>query len=338
MQADSLAGAIATTLAYSDIFAFAPTAAEVHRFLIGHAASRAEVHHALEHDPDLRPLVGTRDGLWFLRGKDHLAPRRVRFSKHSAYLWPEARRMARWVERSGLARCGLVTGSLASDNADEHADIDFLFVYPTDRAYLSFAGVRMLVNLPFAGLGIMCPNYCLPDSHLEIRPQNLFTAWEIAKAVPMFGFDVYADFARANRWVRDYLPNALPVLEHPRAAAPARPRAALREVASRLVRTPPARALEAKERARKQGTDRRDVGVDMKAREQEGSVDRHSPTRSFHTLSELRYRMEQLGLQSHPVFEEVEAATRMLSAEMTRWGTEAIEGPASTGFDAVGAA
>jgi|GEM_PF-3091473 len=327
MRGDSLAGAIATTLAYSDVFSFAPSAAELHRFLIGHRATRAEVHDALHNDPDLQRLLGQREDLWFFKGKDHLVPRRLRFSKHSAYLWPAAKRMAKWVERSGLATAGMVTGSLASDNADEHADIDFLFIYPQERTYLSFAGIRMMVNLPGAGLDIMCPNYCLPDSHLHIQPQNLFTAWEIAKAVPMFGFDVYAQFAKANRWVRDYLPNALPVLDAQAPAPKAKAKSALRKLGGQLVRTGLGQALEAKERARKQGNDRRDVGVNMQARAEQGSVDRHSPTRSFHTLSELRYRMEQFQLQSHPVYEEVAEATRMLGAEMATWGDETIEKP-----------
>lgn len=330
MRGDTLAGAIATTLAYSDVFSFAPSAAELHRFLIGHPATRAEVQAALEGDPELRARVSARDGLWFFKGKDHLAARRLRFSKHSAYLWPQAKRMAKWVERSGLATCGMVTGSLASDNADEHADIDFLFIYPKARTYLSFAGVRMMVNLPGAGLGIMCPNYCLPDSHLQIQPQNLFTAWEIAKAVPMFGFDVYAEFAANNRWVRRYLPNALPVLEGRAPPPRPKPKRALHQLGERLLHSGLAQTLEAKERARKQGNDRRDVGVNMEARAEQGSVDRHSPTRSFHTLSELRYRMEQFGLQDHPVFEEVARATGILGREMAQWGSERIEAPAET--------
>lgn len=326
IRGDSLAGAIAATVAYSDIFAFAPTTAEIHRFLLGQAASRADVRRALHEDPGLQRLLDTREGYWFFRGKSHLAPRRIRFSRHSAYMWPRARKMAKWVASSGLARCGMVTGSLAADNADEHADIDFLFVYPKHRTYLSYAGVRMMVGLPGAGLGAMCPNYALSDDHLAIQPRNLFTAWEIAKAVPMFGFDVYADFATANRWVRDYLPNALPVLD---GARPTGPDLATegRGWTRRLTQSAVMARLESMERDRKQGTDRRDVGVNMRERGERGSMDRHSPTRSFHTLSELRYRLEQFSLQAHPLYAEVASSTAPLGAEMTQWGGEAIATP-----------
>jgi hypothetical protein len=322
VRGDSLEGAILTTVAYYDVFAFAPQPREIHRFLVGKRASRTEVEHALER---LRDLLGTRDGCWFLRGKDHLAPRRIRFSKHSSALWPRARRVASLVERSGLALCGMVTGSLAADNADEHADVDFLFIYPHERTWTSFASMRLVAKLPLSGCRDLCPNYVLSREQLEIRPQNLFTAWEIAKAVPMFGFDVFEQFLRANQWVSRYLPNALPLLEAEidGYARPAEPRdpGLIRAV----TRSGLFQKLESLEKKRKFRADHRDVGVDMNERQRKGSMDRHSPTRSFHTLSELRYRMDQLGIQAHPLYAEVDAATSMLADEMTRWGTDRLE-------------
>lgn len=323
VRGDSLAGAIATTVAYCDIFAFAPQARELHRYLIGRRATRAEVRRELASNPGLARLLSEVDGYWCFRGKEHLVPRRLRFARHSAALWPRAHRIAAAVERTGLASCGMVTGSLAAENADEHADIDFLLVYPTPRTYVSFAALRLLQTVPGSGLTKMCPNYALSEAKLEIRPQNLFTAWEIAKAVPMFGFEVYARFVHANRWVQRYLPNALPALD-PRDTGVEPPAPRLRGLLDRLAASGPLQRLEALERGRKQRADVRDVGVDMKSRNAQGSMDRHSPTRPFHTLSELRYRMDQHGLVDHSLYEEIAASTRPLEAEMSRWGEAPI--------------
>jgi hypothetical protein len=309
-----LEAAMAATVAYFDVFACAPTAAEIHRFLMGTRASRAEVEAALVSSPELSRVLGTHEGYWFLEGKEHLALRRRRFQRHSATMWPKARRIAQLIERTGLASSGMVTGSLAADNADEHADIDFLFTYPAERTWTSYALVRVVAKMPLFDLKALCPNYALSDTMLEIKPQNLFTAWEIAKSVPMFGFDVYASFVRANAWVSRYLPNALPDV------GPALPaREAGGGVLSRIAKSGPYRWLEAKERARKFSSDRRDIGIDMNERQKQGSMDRHSPTRSFHTLSEVRYRLEQLGLQRHPVYPELVAATKVLATEMKHW-------------------
>jgi hypothetical protein len=324
LRGDSLEGAILATVAYYDVFAFAPQPREIHRFLVGKRASRREVERALG-DGRLSRELGTRDGCWFLIGKDHLAPRRLRFSKHSAALWPRARSIARLVERSGLALSGMVTGSLAAENADEHADIDFLFIYPHERTWTSYASMRVMAKLPFPGMSDLCPNYVLAADQLEIRPQNLFTAWEIAKAVPMFGFNVFERFLRANQWVSRYLPNALPSLEAEIKGYAPSPSPTDPGWLRALTRSPLFQKLERLEKKRKFGRDRRDVGVDMDERQRKGSMDRHSPTRSFHTLSELRYRMDQLGIQDHPLYAEVDAATSMLRDEMTLWGTERLE-------------
>lgn len=320
IRGDALEGAIVATLAYADVFAFAMKPAEVHRFLLGRRATRPEVERCLEGSPALRSVVSTRDGLWFLAGKDHLAPRRQRFAKHSELLWPRARHIAKTMERTGLCLSGMVTGSLAADNADEHADIDFLFIYPAERTWTSFAAVRLVKNLP--SLRSCCPNYVLASDRLLIQPQNLFTAWEIAKAVPLFGYDVYEQFIAANRWVGRYLPNALPLVDRAPEPSPSREDPAW---ARALTASPPFRWMEEKEKRRKHLTDRRDVGVDMKGRHAKGSMDRHSPTRSFHTLSELRYRMSTFHLEAHPLFAELHEATNMLEDEMGRWGEDAIQ-------------
>ena len=195
VRGSTLDGAIAATVAYLDVYACAARPAEIHKFLIGQKASRQQVDARLTNSEELRDLLSEKDGFWFLRGKSHLVPRRIRFLEHSERFWPQAHRLARAVQRTGLSTCGMVTGSLAADNSDEHADIDFLFVYPAHRAWSSFALLRLLAKLPNLQ---MCPNYAVPDDRLAIKPRNLFTAWEIAKAVPLFGYDVYAQMMREN--------------------------------------------------------------------------------------------------------------------------------------------
>lgn len=327
---DSVEAAIVATVAYFDVFACAPSAAEIHRFLMGKKASRAEVESVLATSPELARTIASHDGFWFLHGKEHLALRRRRFLRHSDALWPKARRIAQLIERTGLASSGMVTGSLAADNADEHADIDFLFTYPAERTWTSYALVRLLAKAPLFELNNLCPNYVLTDGALLIKPQNLFTAWEVAKSVPMFGFEVYGQFVRANAWVARYLPNALPEPGPIASAAARAPSKSAGGVLSRVADSAAFRWLESKERSRKFSVDRRDVGVDMNERQKQGSMDRHSPTRSFHVLSEVRYRLEHLGLQLHPVYPELVAATKVLAVEMKHWpATTAAPAPAA---------
>lgn len=316
--ADPVATACATTVAYFDVHACAPRLSEVHRFLVGERASRSEVEEALGRLEGERVVERSGD-FWSLFGKRHLVPRRIRFLEHSRRLWPEARAIARFIERSGLATSGMVTGSLAADNADEHADIDFLFTYPAERTWTSFAAVRILGKIPSIGLDRCCPNYALPEDRLEVRPNNLFTAWELAKAVPMFGFDVYDRLMAANAWARRFLPNAFP-----RAPSVPEPRTDPRW-AKALTSTKFFRAIEDAEKQRKFGREKLHVGVDMRSREREGRADRHSPVRSSFVLSELRYRIEQLGLSGNPIFPDLHAETAKLNGELVEWAGTRLE-------------
>ena len=304
-----------------DIFACAARPSEIHRYLIGQQATLKDVMDRLE-DGSLSKYLGSKEGLYFLKGKEHLWARRVRFLEHSRRGWKRARLIAEKIQKMGLASAGLVTGSLAAENCDEHADIDFLFIYPSKRTWLSFGVVRVLGKVPKLGLESMCPNYALPDDHLEIQPQNLFTAWEIAKAVPLFGHDVYHDFINANRWVRQYLPNALPDLD---LSSTNLSTESSHSVLEKLTDTRAFRWLENSERRRKWSRDERDVGVNLDARFQEGSVDRHSPTRPFQTLSELRYRMDLFGLNTHPLYSDIQNAGVTLETEMGYWGKSELD-------------
>ena len=308
-----------------DIYSCAARASEIHRYLVGYQASQEEVNACLN-TPIVRDLIDEREGFYFLKGKDHLWARRVRFLEHSRKGWVRAREIADKIQRTGIATAGMVTGSLAAENCDEHADIDFLLIYPARRAWLSFGLVRLLGKVPKLGLSNMCPNYALPDDHLEIRPKNLFTAWEIAKAVPMFGMEVYQSFVEANAWVREFLPNALPTLDRPLPRNDATPDPA---VLTKLTESRPFQWLEERERQRKWKRDERDVGVDLEKRYEKGSVDRHSPTRPFQTLCELRYRMDLFGLEKHPLYHQINEASGLLRTEMDHWGAKEIPRPRS---------
>jgi hypothetical protein len=323
---NSIEGAIVTSVCYMDIYSCAARASEIHRFLVGYKASREEVNEALQR-AQLRDVVEHRDGFYFLKGKDHLWARRIRFLEHSRRAWVRAREIASKVEASGLASAGLVTGSLAAENCDEHADIDFLFIYPAQRTWISFGLMRLLGKVPRLGLGNMCPNYALPDDHLEIQPQNLFTAWEIAKAVPMFGNDVYQAFVEANAWVREYLPNALPSLDRPIRSAT---QTTDHSLIKRAMASPAFQWFEQREKRRKWKRDKQDVGIDIEKRYAKGSVDRHAPTRPFQALCELRYRMDLFGLEQHPLYAKIHEASNLLGTEMNQWGEKELKSDSTT--------
>jgi hypothetical protein len=203
---DRLERAILRTVAYSDVFDYPLTAAEVHRYLVGRAASPAEVAQALAKLRDR--VLSTDDGLVALKGRDGLFETRRRRLGHAERLWPSARRWARIVGRLPLVRMVSVTGALAVDNVEADADIDLLVVTVPGRVWLSRALITQLVRTARLAGVVLCPNWLLADDALALDDLSHFAARELAQMVPLTGQSVYRRMRRLNPWADRWLPNA----------------------------------------------------------------------------------------------------------------------------------
>jgi hypothetical protein len=146
-----------------------------------------------------------------------------------------------------------VTGSLAVNNAEIDADIDYLIVTENDRLWLCRAFIILLVRLA-ARRGVqLCPNYFLSERALVFSERNLYTAHELTQMVPISGLDVYQRLRQLNAWTADFLPNAhylppqtaLPVTFPPPVTYP------WRILAEALLRTPAGAFIEQWEMQRK---------------------------------------------------------------------------------------
>ncbi len=101
-----------------------------------------------------------------------------------------------------------VTGSLAVNNADEQADIDYLVVTVSERLWLCRAMMILLVRYAERSGDILCPNYILSAQALSMDRQDLFMARELVQMVPLYGIETYQQMREINAWSDLYLPNA----------------------------------------------------------------------------------------------------------------------------------
>ena len=200
--------AIARTLAYADIFDHPLRLDEIHRYLIGHRASPAEVESALSRDESLRAVVERSDEWYHLRGRSRIVDVRRRRKEASARLWPAARRYARVIAGLPLVRFVAVTGALSMDSAEEGGDVD-LFVL-TRPGRLWTARLLILAVVRFAALrGVtLCPNFLLSTDHALLTERNVFTAHELTQMVPIAPTLDGDRLRAANAWTGEFLPNA----------------------------------------------------------------------------------------------------------------------------------
>ncbi len=183
---------------------------------------------------DERPVLAAVEGLrqeglvagappWVHRpGQEGLVVRRAERERAAERLWPSARRAAALLSRLPYVRGLLVTGSLSKNSVDPDGDVDFMVLVEPGRVWtlktLLQAGRRVL---PDPARELFCTNYLLDTAHSRIDDRNLYTAIELATAVPIYGRDAVVALMRENAWAARFVPGWSWVEERARHTAPA---------------------------------------------------------------------------------------------------------------------
>ncbi|MBN1581143.1 MAG: hypothetical protein JXA89_10600 [Anaerolineae bacterium] len=203
-----LRSGILHTVEYSDIFDYPLTAQEIHRYLVGIQASPEQVRAFLRDNQWIPRHLIHKDGYFVLRGREAIVEIRRRRAAVSVKLWPKAVRYGRWIASLPFVRMVAVTGTLAVNNADPGADIDYLIVTEPHRLWLVRTLVIALVYAARLEALELCPNYLMTLDTLDQFDRSLFTAHELAQMVPLYGFTIYQKILKLNDWARCFFPNA----------------------------------------------------------------------------------------------------------------------------------
>ena len=244
----TIEAAILKSVAYGDMFDYPLTAAEVYGYLSGVAASPAKVTAVLSAGGLVPRYLSRREGYFTLPGREAIVATRRRREAVAQRLWPEAIGYGRTIATLPFVRMVAVTGSLAVNNVEPEADIDYLIVTENGRLWLTRALTIVVVRLAARRNVKLCPNYFLSRRALVFWERNLYTAHELVQMRPIAGLDVYVHLRRLNAWTADFLPNAhiQPVST---AVEPAQPK--WRAVAEAILRTPIGGPIEQWEMRRK---------------------------------------------------------------------------------------
>jgi hypothetical protein len=200
--------AILRAVAYADVFDYPLAPEEIHRYLAETQAAPSAVQHVLTDWLLARGELVESRGYISLRGRESIVETRLARQAISDRLWRKGLRYGLSIARMPFVRFVGVTGTLAVDNADQDADIDYLIVAVPGRVWLARLLCLLLVYLGRAERVTICPNYVVSADSLDQFDQSFFTAHELAHMVPVYGLEVYEELLQANGWAREYLPNA----------------------------------------------------------------------------------------------------------------------------------
>jgi len=148
------------------------------------------------------------EGAWRYRpGAARAVGRRRERARHAERVWPWAHRAAAVLRALPWVRGLLVTGSLSKNSAVPDGDVDFLVIVRPGRVWTLktlLQGLRRA--LPPPARELFCTNYLISTDRLEVDDQNLFTAIELATAVPLAGREACVALLESNAWVREFVP------------------------------------------------------------------------------------------------------------------------------------
>jgi predicted nucleotidyltransferase len=165
-----------------------------------------------------------RDGYFFLKGRSGLIYKRVFRSRISDKKMEIAKKASRILSMIPSVKMVSVTGSLAMKNASEESDIDLFLI--TRKNFLWSTRALSYILLKFFGLKVrragnkgqkdmLCLNMWLDETDLiwKKKDRNIYTAHEIAQITPLVNRDkTYERFLRCNRWILDFWPNAIKIV------------------------------------------------------------------------------------------------------------------------------
>jgi radical SAM superfamily enzyme YgiQ (UPF0313 family) len=189
-----------------------------------------------------------QDGCYALPGRAHFFAQRAERRRVAERLWRRARRYAAVLATLPTVRMVSITGSLAVNNTEDDADIDFMLLVEGGTLWRTRAAAMVLQRIERRVTDTLCINYLRSDRSLTLPKRSLYVAHELMQTVPLYGEDAYREFLASNDWASEYLPNAADGRSD---GLPVRGSRFLRACAGPLVRSGLARRFESWECRRK---------------------------------------------------------------------------------------
>jgi hypothetical protein len=199
--------AIARSVLFSSLFDFPLTLAELRYSLIESAQTPTAILTTYTKSEALRRVVDLSDGFFFPRGQRNLIETRRRRAQHSRAFLARHRRFLQIACAMPYVRLIALSGSVAHLNLDGDGDLDLLVVTRGRHAWSVTVGLIVLAKV-MRCRRVMCANFVMTDSRLEIVEQDLFSASQLLHLRPLSGHEVHQALLAANPFVYRYYPNA----------------------------------------------------------------------------------------------------------------------------------
>ena len=214
--------AILKTIAFFDIFSYPLTASEIWKWLYKPQRhyTLSDVREVLESSVVLKNLLTSKEGFYYISGRDHIYLRRKQNNNLAERKFRKVVYQAKIYRFIPFVKMVAVCNSLGYSNAGEKSDID-LFVI-SRRGTIWLARFFTILIVKFLGMrptednkkDAFCLSFFVDEDYLNILnsrmgSDDVYYPYWISNLIPIYNLDgLYEKFLEANRWYKDYLPNA----------------------------------------------------------------------------------------------------------------------------------
>ncbi|HOC89373.1 MAG TPA: hypothetical protein PKI90_07475 [bacterium] len=203
----TIESAIQSTLLYFDIFDYPLSRDQLYFYLMHVKPERQEFERVLDQLQAVGQVCAS-SGWYYLPGREALIATRQEGESHARRLWGMAYQAAGRMRHLPFVRGIYLSGDLSKGVAGHDSDIDFFIITARRRVWICklFLAIfrRIGRNNPEK---LLCFNYLLSESHLDLQERNLFTAAEVIGLAPLYGLRLFRRFLRHNEWVAGYFPH-----------------------------------------------------------------------------------------------------------------------------------
>ncbi|MBI5729131.1 MAG: hypothetical protein HY983_02740 [Candidatus Magasanikbacteria bacterium] len=218
MPGNPLQQSILRTISYFDLAHFPLTKEELWRFLWTSSAGKAEEFFAVLSGVS---FLEEKYGYYFLRGQSADVVERRRAVVPTDQKLEKSRRAARLLRLVPFLRAVFVCNSVGREVAKPESDIDFFIVTETNRLWIA----RFFANLILRLFGLrtygkkqrdrVCLSFFVDRAHMDlspwrVAPDDVHFAYWIVQMIPVYDPEgLYHAFLETNRWLKNFLPNAM---------------------------------------------------------------------------------------------------------------------------------
>ncbi len=198
---------ILRSVAYSSIFDYPLTPTELSRGLIQAQLDEHEVVSTFRKSSALQSVIAFEEGFFFLRGRPHTIEQRRRREARTRRLVDANRWILQLVCAIPSTRLVALSGSAAFFNVDGAGAID-LFIVTRGRRIWSTALLILLTTRCLGKRKLVCTNFLISDSRLEIERRDLFSANQLVNLRPLVGRNCHRRLLAANPFATEFYPNS----------------------------------------------------------------------------------------------------------------------------------